>query len=338
VGDIDGVGTDAALHEGRIFVATWTIPGLAPLLGSCTSAGCSALVNNVTVPFPYAGIWMSPAIPSGGLTVANSGASGGWTKPWNALMYEPDAVIATSYATGALTDYNGILYWGTMNVPYISTGRLENYYGKPTDQSVFGPYIVDTWRAVVVFNGQGFTTGTPQINLLYGAASNFVYAPGTTVNNGVFTLTPNNMHVNPLYGAPGFGNAYNNYIWSMGIWNGKLYVGTMDWGFMAGDMAPLLSAQGAAINITQLIPPSGYGADLYSFPNTTSKATPESTNGIGNYLNYGVRNIIPYTYPTGAISLFIGTANPMNLSTVGSGPFGGWELIELKSSSTVTKR
>jgi hypothetical protein len=338
VGDIDGVGTDATIHEGRIFVATWTPPGLAPNVGSCTPTGCQATINGAVVPYPYAGLWMSPAIPTGGLTSANAGPSGGWTKPWNALKYEPDPVMATAYDTGAIIDYNGVLYFGTMNVAMTSSLRLWQYYGEPTNTSIFAQYFSDSWRPCVMFTGNGFTTGTPQINILYGASQLYVYSPGPNVNSGTFTLTNNNMGgAKPLYGAAGFNNAWNSYIWSMGIWNSRLYVGTMDWSYTAAIRVPQTIGQPVP-NINTLIPPAGYGADLWFFPNTTSAAQPESTNGVGNNLNLGIRNIIPYTYPNGSISMFIGTANPMNLATTGPGPYGGWELIELKAASTVTKR
>jgi len=61
-----------------------------------------------------------------------------------------------------------------------------------------------------------------------------------------------------------------------------------------------------------------------------------STNGLGNFLNYGVRNIIPYS----STQFFLGMANPMNLATTGTTNVtganclvaqcrGGWELIEI---------
>ncbi len=340
VGDLDGVGTDAAIQEGRIIVATWTPPGVNPAPGTCTPAGCLALnSNNVLVPYPYAGLWMSPAIPAGGLTAANAGPSGGWTKVWNALMYDPDPVVATSYDTGALASYNGVLYWGTMNAPLTSAGRLFVYYGAPTELSVGETMAEYTVRPAVVFNGQGFSTGTPTINVLYGESQLYVFTPGADTNSGTFALENNNMGgVLPLYGSAGLNNAFTAYIWSMGIWNGRLYVGTFNWSFLAATVIPEYAAPTPLPNINELIPPSTYGAFLYYFPSTSSKALPESENGVGNYLNYGVRNIIPYTYPNGSISMFLGMANAMNLATTGSGPFGGWELIELTPASTVTRR
>lgn len=323
VGDFDGVGTDAVNSQGRIFVANW------PATGG---------------PAIYAGIWMSPPIdPVNGLTSANVAQ---WTKVWNPSMYEADPVQAYAYATGALMDFGGYLYWGTMNVPYETyfawVKGYENYNGGLTPpQSLEQTAVVGTFRSVSLFRSNTLTNPTPSIDLLYGYPS----MPAYNYTTNLFTVTSNKMGgATPLYGGPGFGNLYNNYIWSMNVWNSRLYVGTMDWGFMAATEAGV-----AGIDITKLVPPTTYGADLYYFPNTSSKALPESTNGVGNYLNYGVRNIIPYTYPNGTISLFIGSANAMNLATVGSPAvakppagmcdvpsgqcLGGWELIELKAAS-----
>jgi hypothetical protein len=131
----------------------------------------------------------------------------------------------------------------------------------------------------------------------------------------------------PVYGSSGFGNPYNNYIWTMTQFNNKLYVGTMDWSYVAADsFAFVKQAQGQQIpDITKLIPVQQYGADLYSFANTTSPAVAESISGLGNYLNYGIRAM----FVNGSASLLLGTANPQNTATTSTTtPHGGWELIE----------
>ncbi len=89
------------------------------------------------------------------------------------------------------------------------------------------------------------------------------------------------------------------------------------------------------------------GADLYRFDNSTDRAQPESIAGVGNFTNYGIRDMVV------ADRLYLGTANPLNLLTSPSdvvlydtapshtGPVsspqpdltqtetGGWELIAL---------
>jgi hypothetical protein len=50
------------------------------------------------------------------------------------------------------------------------------------------------------------------------------------------------------------------------------------------------------------------------------------TTGLGNYLNYGVRSMV-----VDGSTVYIGTANPMNLRTdlTDDVPEGGWELLKL---------
>jgi hypothetical protein len=112
----------------------------------------------------------------------------------------------------------------------------------------------------------------------------------------------------------------------MANFNNKLYIGTMDWSYPAADAAALIFSQSSgtvSILLSVLIPPETYGADLYSFADNDSPAKPESIDGVGNYLNYGIRTMIA----NGNTGLLLGTANPMNLATA-SWPLGGWELIE----------
>ena len=61
------------------------------------------------------------------------------------------------------------------------------------------------------------------------------------------------------------------------------------------------------------------GADLFRFSGG-GKVYAESQDGLGNDRNYGVRNMV-----TDGTTLWVGTANPMNLDAK-----GGWELIEVK--------
>jgi hypothetical protein len=299
VGDFDGVGTDAVLHEGRIFVGTWPPPG-------------------------YASIWMSPPIPAGGFGTPTQ-APAPWTKVWDLhANYDSDPIVAGTIGTGAMRDFNGVLYWGTMAYGPAGTLAWFKNYGVPSNQQVLNEAVINTFRSATVFSGTNFTSGTPTINLLYGQSTFFVYNPTTQQ----WVATPNNMGgTKPAFGPSGFGNPYNNYIWTMAQFNNKLYVGTMDWSYIAADAFYFVKqSQGQPLpDITKLIPPQQYGADLYSFSNTTSAAVAESVNGLGNYLNYGIRAILV----NGSASLLLGTANPQNTATTSTtAPHGGWELIE----------
>lgn len=319
VGDFDGPATDAVVHtdagstDSRIMVGSWPPPG-------------------------FASIFMSPAIPAGGLGKPAQ-APDAWTRVWTinnstapgVTGYDPDPVIAKTIGSGAMAEFNNTLYWGTMVYPLAGTGAWANVYGMPTDPGAQAVAFTNTFRTAAVFRGNNFVTGTPHTEILYGDASYFVWNPTTSQ----WVLTPNQTNLLPVYGAAGFGNPYNNYIWTMQVFNNKLYIGTMDWGFMAADgTAAIAEGQGLPVpDLTKLIPPQQYGADLYWFKDNSSPAVQESIAGGGNYLNYGFRAMMA----NGTTSLYIGTANPMNISTTSTTtPHGGWELIEA-TLGTVTK-
>jgi len=129
------------------------------------------------------------------------------------------------------------------------------------------------------------------------------------------------------------------------VWNDQLWVGTMDWSYLAAHAAnkifdpsaPPLTTIGAGGDF-ELGPTNIFsffniiqGADLMFFQDSSTPAIPESLTGVGNATSYGVRNILPSS--TADDSLFLGMANPMNLLTAPSlGPYqGGWELIQLSA-------
>ena len=68
-----------------------------------------------------------------------------------------------------------------------------------------------------------------------------------------------------------------------------------------------------------------WGADLYRIDSSSGPAIPEDVAGVGNFTNYGIRNMIHGS------GLYLGMANPMNLLTDPNDalPEGGWELIGL---------
>lgn len=297
VGNFDGDATDATLHEGRVFVATWPPPSSGSL-------------------------WMSPPIPAGGFGQPSANPPL-WTKVWSiGANYDPDPVVSSTIGTGALADFNGVLYWGTMVVPELTTLAWYETFGPPQTQAAAAIAIANTFRAATLFSGTNFTSGTPQIKLLYGESAFQVWNPTTQQ----WVMTPNKMGgVTPLFGHSGFGNLFDNYIWTMAVLGSKLYVGTMDWSYLAAVGAPLLVGGPAGSLIAGLIPTQQYGADLFSFADTNSPAVPESIDGLGNSLNYGIRTMIP----NGNTSLLIGTADPINLVTTNQTPtHGGWELIQ----------
>ncbi|MGO9611828.1 MAG: IPT/TIG domain-containing protein [Dissulfurispiraceae bacterium] len=296
VGNLDSEGSDLVEHNGLLYAATWPTSTSSPVV---------------------AGLWMSPPIPAGGLTSANASH---WSKVWQFSQYEPDPLIAYTYGGGPLASFNGYLYWSSMHVPLVSFEIFERIYGgnlnpyDPANQQV----EYNTWRAGSIFRSKGFDTANPSVQLLYGETDLPVYHPGPgeplaqplppgTLPTGTWVNTSNNMNQSPRYGSSGLNNIFNNYIWSMAIHDGQLFVGTMDSGFLVSS------------------DPSNPGGDLYRFLPADIPAIAESLNGIGNYTNYGVRNLLSTT--TG---LYAGMANPMNLSVnTPDNQDGGWELVQL---------
>ena len=307
VGEIDAKAAYLIVHNNQLYVSTWG--------------------ND-------SGIWMSPVIPTGGLTDAHVG---GWNKVWQVSDYESDPVTASVIGCGALASYGGYIYWGTMIVP--GTPALAHFktYGEPTDAAELIAGFMGTHRAITLFRGSNFDTGSPQVDLLYGLPALPKYTPDDPLNpkdGGEWDVVPNNMGASPLYGLSGFGNWFNTYTWSMAVLDGQLFVGTFDWSYVFVDFMDMIvqSLDLPIPNIEDLggffqSIPCFYGADLWRFPNANTQAIPESFTGVGNHTNYGIRNMV--TSPDH--NLYLGMANPMNLLTDPTDylPEGGWELIEL---------
>ena len=104
-----------------------------------------------------------------------------------------------------------------------------------------------------------------------------------------------------------------------------------------------------------LQPQLGFGADLFVAKSADQPFTLESNDGVGNYLNYGIRTMLPSEPQTDGLAdslapqdfayktttqdfcnqtttqniFYLGMANPMNLETDPDKPQGGWELIQL---------
>ncbi len=298
VGDVGGDAAELVLHEGRIFVSTW--PQASEL----------------------AGLFMSPPIPAGGLTTADAA---GWTKVWQVDAYEPDPVTAATYGGGALISFKGYLYWGTMHVPFLAGMAHFDVYGMPSEPADILVTLLGSHRAISLFRGRNFAT-TPEVELLYGNPILPAYVPGAG-----WQIVPNKMNKLPRYGLAGFNYFFNNYTWSMAVYQDQLFVGTMDWSYLfASALVGLLQSMNVAdaapmVESLQL-PPNFFGADLFRFVNNQYPAVPVSVAGVGNFTSYGVRNMV--SAPQG---LYLGMANPMNLLTdPGPGwPNGGWELIGL---------
>jgi hypothetical protein len=113
----------------------------------------------------------------------------------------------------------------------------------------------------------------------------------------------------PLSGlSAGFNSLFSGYIWRMGIHDGWLYQGTLDWSVFLRftkfegrpDNFVRLFGQ---VRMENIVKHQG-GCDLWrSFDG--ENWLPVTRQGFGNPYNYGIRNIVSTPY-----GLFIGTANP----------------------------
>jgi hypothetical protein len=219
-----------------------------------------------------------------------------------------------------------------MHVPMKSSTVHATIY-PPADEAAAKTQAVNTQRAISIWRGKDLGLPTQKIELLYGESTLPAWDPATS------TWSQKSTNFTPLYGKSGFGYLFNNYTWRMTVVDNKLFVGTMDWSYLvkdllsgAGTTAPVNKAAREALSDPDTwhqpyISPDAFGGDLWMFPDPSSAATPVNTRGLGNYLNYGVRNMIP----DGAGGLYLGMANPMNLRTdpTDARPEGGWELLEM---------
>ncbi|GGQ41521.1 hypothetical protein [Couchioplanes azureus] len=303
---------DLTVYDGRIAATSW--PAEQP-----------------TSQQMLAGLWISPKLADG-LPGLNDEDKAGWRQVWNARQYEQDRVVSATYGGGGIAAFDGYVYWGTMHVPMKSSMVHATVYPPATDQAA-KDQSVKTQRAISIWRGKDLGTPTQKIELLYGEKTLPAWDPATS------TWSDKPTNFTPLYGKSGFGYLFNNYTWRMTVVDNKLFVGTMDWSYLVKDLlagaAPQPPVNARAQRAladpdnwhTPLIDPTKFGGDLYMFPDANSPAQAVNVRGLGNYLNYGIRNMIP----NGKGGLYIGMANPMNLRTerFDLRPQGGWELIEM---------
>jgi hypothetical protein len=299
VGHLPSDAANMAFHDdGRIYVTTW------PSRNS------------------PAGLYRSPALKMGGLTQADADAADWRTPLWLATDYDPDPVVAASYGGGAIASWNGKLVFGTMHVPMTALLAAERAYTLADGTALQN--FLGTYRSIAVFEVT-FPRGRPRVELLYGEK----YLPTYDPAKQAFTIRYDAAHRTgkfaPRNGPSGFGNFYNAYTWSMAEYQGQLFIGTFDWSQVARLMSsiftgdtPTVDSSTVEVMLRVLRGFNREGADLVRLlPH--GGALMESNAGVGNDRNYGIRNMI-----VDDGTLYLGTANPMNLD-----PRGGWELVKV---------
>ena len=351
VATLPSEGAELIEHQGHIFVATWP--------------------NITVSPPTYAGVFASPTLPAqGGLPPSSAPMTQIWDarnyepEPIIAATYGGGAMASfdgkltwgTMHVPGVATVLQIRAYQSYYDSLDSQTKSLEEFVA-----------AIATQRAITIFSASGITQAQPvptQIALLYGERYLPVFDPSTHR----WQLAPNNAGATPTLGPSGFGNPFNNYTWTMAIAQQGLYVGTMDWlylleqGLKSGSLgvptpisaseldswlaqiqtlypeyAQLMSTRKETVNAIRrglggqastILSP---GADLVRFETLSQPAQMVSNDGLGNYLNYGIRAMVGK-----ADQLYTGTANSMNLMT--QGPlYGGWELKNVIRSAIPTE-
>lgn len=310
VGIIRAAPAEFTIHEGRLVTSCW--PGGGEL-GS-PDGGLPS-------------VWYSPVIQPGGLTFADRF---GWEVLWESSDYEVDPLMARMMAGGAIQSFDGKLYWGSMHVPFMATlAHMKTYFGDKNQKASATDIInaiVNCYRSISIWRADNLGQPNEEIDLLYGEENLTAYSPYTG-----WQVVPNASGYKPLYGHSGITSQFNNYTWTMSVWDDQLFIGTMDWSYLVGEIVPGLietlvqdyGQEKIDINMDDLymfhLPIPFEGADLYRIGNSKSVAMPVSLNGLGNKRNYGIR-----TMATTPGKLYLGSANAMNLH-----PEGGWELYAL---------
>ena len=336
----------------QLYATTWAA-GFSP-----NFLGCAAdlPVLGGGTPTYCSGLWVSPHKPVASDIAACGNGSGPnptrcWHKIWDTTLYEPDPVTRETLLGGAVEVYNNQVYWGTMQVPHNGPSAHQQAYGFSQSgwtaaqrQALY----VNTTRATPVFRynpakGPDCFTTPHACQMLYGDVSLPVdQGDGQTFVSKCPTPAGSSSPVcqTAVYGPAGFGQPVSTYMWASSVYQNRLFFGVLDLSYQDAESA-YASANPSATpaQIFQAVgaqaQSQGYGADLWRFDSPNGPAKAESLTGVGNYLNYGVRNMI-----ADACNLYVGIAGAMNLRTQAftqpdgtSTPIGGLEFRVLTSGA-----
>lgn len=283
----------------------------------------------------YAGAWPS-ATATTGLYRSNPLSSYGlterdaydWQCVWDYGRYEPEASIAKATYISVLKSYKGKLIWGMFGNTYGVLSRTMAKFNTIQSSEAMA-YMLGSLRATTLWSTTNFVNDN-DLQLLYGEEELPKYDESTKT----WSLVSNGFGRKPLYGRSGFGNIFTCYTWAMAELNNRLYIGTMDMSdLIEPGLAPSLGGGDSSDNTTlntfmniMGVDKSKYGYELLVMDSPNEAAKTICDNGFGNPSAYGIRNMVTY-----GNHLFIGTANPLNLSET-----GGWEIIDLTATGTTT--
>lgn len=295
VGDLGNAGAGAELitHRNRLLVTTWG--------GDDTPAG----------------LYQSGPIPANGFTKDQPAS---FHQVFSVADFEPDPVIANAWLMGAITEYQGQVYWGTMHPGGQAFTHLLRKH--PSTLLKLTEAVPKTHRRTHLFRTDFSDPEKPKTELLYGASSYW------TFDNGDWVKKPNLMGLKPLLGIAGYGDYFNEYTWTLIPYNGSLYIGTFD---IAGPMNLIREGINCGTSCFVLESmakhkgnePRIAGFDLLRLDDPQKPAVVITRDGFGNPANNGVRNALVLND-----ALYIGTSTYTNLPP----PQGqaGWELFTLR--------
>jgi hypothetical protein len=277
-----------------------------------------------------AGIYIGPLFDVDG-TYTPADATKPWKRIWAPLVYETDPVVASTVGSGAIAYWKGYLWWGTIHntlgtMQAHETCTLPICYGPTTDQNDLINLLFNVSRASTIWRAKLIPDGGVQMDLLYGETELPALVPGTK------TFEMKSTGWTPLWGSSGFDNPFLTYAWSVSAGPNDLLFGFYDYRYVfdvrfgtlpqfASKAAAAFRARGGITPFSNPDPSRGYGADLWRFDSPDAAGKPETVSGLGNWTNYGIRNMLRLDNGPNVI---VGTASGLNLE-----PAAGWELHQL---------
>jgi hypothetical protein len=283
---------ELTVHNGCIFAGGWP-------------AGKSA-----------AAIYQSQQVPEEGFT---KDAPAKFNKVWDFSSYETDRFLLQMTGVGGFKSFNGHLYWGMLYPTWVFPFYVQMAYRTTSDQELINAAL-GSLRSSPLFCAKDFDN---DVELLYGESE----LPKYDYVNRKWNLEPNATSMVPKWGRSGWGNIFNDYIWAMDEYKGKLYVGTMDWSNLIVPFSQSFDKyKSLSLVLKYMFDQRKYGYDMLAIEDPDKEPTLMTYNGFDNDAAYGIRNLMTYDN-----TLYVGTANPLSLHEK-----GGWQLLALNQADPST--
>lgn len=285
-----------------------------------------------TASLKHATLIKGPKIPVDGMQPVDIN-SPEWDIVWDYTSYDKNSVNWSTVYGGALKQWNGKLYWGTISIAYTLPVMAQSLgytdFSTPEAMAFFLGALRPTtfWRI----------DEKDRVDMLYGETMMPIWNKmtkfdqyGRPAGPDTWSLVPTGWY--PIYGRSGFGKPLTNYTWALEEYKGDLYIGTMNFDNLVGGVAGNYgddSSEGSIFKAMQSllgIEPSSYGFELLKMDNHYKAPKYITANGFGNGSAYGIRN-----FATCGDDLYIGTAAPLNLREN-----GGWHLFRMNSAGSIS--